>query len=372
MAVRKKCKEIVTDKRAERRRARAEEQAKKAGTFAAAAVDYVEHIRRERVLDDGSREPRLRGWRGAARVLGIDVADGRVIRIAGGLADRWSDKTIGEINEDDVFILIRDVEHRGVPGLGRREDRATPAMARVALATLSSMFAWLKRQRRVAANPCHGVDRPDEEPRKGRALTNDEIAKLWRATESEQVEFQAAIRLLILTGQRRGEVCGMRWSEIGDFHIVKDTKVVGVIQNGLWSIPATRSKNKLPHKVPLTAAAVEIMSSFERGDGLVLTRGTEELSLKRCKKRLEKRSGIEGRWTIHDIRHTVSTGIGIPDELIDLITNHRSGTRGGITGRYNKSERIEERKAALERWCQHVLGLVAGKPDNVVPLRSAT
>jgi len=54
--------------------------------------------------------------------------------------------------------------------------------------------------------------------------------------------------------------------------------------------------------------------------------------------------------------------------VIELTVNHVSGHRGGIAGVYNRSELLDERRAALERWSLHVAGLVSGKPANVTQL----
>ena len=60
--------------------------------------------------------------------------------------------------------------------------------------------------------------------------------------------------------------------------------------------------------------------------------------------------------------------LGIRPDVIELVVNHISGHRGGIAGVYNKSELLPERTAALQRWADHVAGLISGGTDNVVPL----
>jgi hypothetical protein len=77
-------------------------------------------------------------------------------------------------------------------------------------------------------------------------------------------------------------------------------------------------------------------------------------------------------WRLHDLRRTAVTGmaeLGIRPDVIELAVNHISGSRGGIAGVYNRSELLDERRAALERWAKHVAGLVSGKPENVVTMR---
>ena len=60
--------------------------------------------------------------------------------------------------------------------------------------------------------------------------------------------------------------------------------------------------------------------------------------------------------------------LGIRPDVIELVVNHVSGSRGGIAGVYNRSELLPDRRNALERWAVQVQGLVTGEPDKVVPL----
>ena len=78
-------------------------------------------------------------------------------------------------------------------------------------------------------------------------------------------------------------------------------------------------------------------------------------------------------WRLHDLRRTAVTGMAklkVSTDVIELVVNHVSGSRGGIAGVYNKSELLDERREALERWAAHVERLVNGDAgDKVVPLR---
>jgi hypothetical protein len=95
----------------------------------------------------------------------------------------------------------------------------------------------------------------------------------------------------------------------------------------------------------------------------------------RAQKEREERGSdvVIGPWRLHDLRRTAVTGmaeLGIRPDVIELTVNHVSGSRGGIAGVYNRSELLDERRAALERWAAHVDRLVSGAAANkVVPLR---
>ena len=76
-------------------------------------------------------------------------------------------------------------------------------------------------------------------------------------------------------------------------------------------------------------------------------------------------------WRLHDLRRVAVTGmveLGIAPHVVEVVVNHISGHRAGVAGVYNRSELLDERRAALERWSQHVAGLVSGDQANVVAL----
>jgi integrase len=126
--------------------------------------------------------------------------------------------------------------------------------------------------------------------------------------------------------------------------------------------------------VPLAPLAQELIESVAaKGDVFVFTTdGKAPVSLgSKIKNRLDASMNVPP-WRVHDLRRTAVTGmaeLGIRPDVIELCVNHVSGTRGGIAGVYNKSELLDERRAALERWATHVAGVVSGEAANVVPLK---
>ena len=80
-------------------------------------------------------------------------------------------------------------------------------------------------------------------------------------------------------------------------------------------------------------------------------------------------------WRIHDLRRTAATGmadIGIAPHVVEAVLNHVSGSKAGVAGVYNRAAYGPEKRVALERWAAHIKGIVAGKPADVVSLRSAS
>jgi hypothetical protein len=124
-----------------RHRDRLERKAGGAKTFSQAALDFTEQYLKRHV----------RRWQASARMLGVVVDDGgKLAMTPKGLADRWRDRPVIEINADDVHLIVDEVRERSVPGLERRTDGTSEAMARAMFSLLSKMFRWLLEKRRVS------------------------------------------------------------------------------------------------------------------------------------------------------------------------------------------------------------------------------
>jgi integrase len=323
----------------ERRRAAAVEGA--ANTFGAAARDFVEQY--------ASKE--VRRWKEQARLLGLRPED--LTLIPKGLADRWGERPIAEIDGHDIYALIDETRRCGAPGLERRSEGPTEARARAMLSCLSRMFKWLAKRGRVSHNPCAAVHRPEAPKARDRVLTDAEIVGFWSATGAEREEVSALLRLLLLTGCRLNEVARMTRAELSD-------------DGATWNIPGARTKNGRPHVVPLPPLAREIIASVPgRGEAVFATN-----SWSRIKHRLDAFMAIPP-WRLHDLRRTAATGmaeLGVAPHVVEAALNHVSGAKAGVAGTYNRAAYAAEKKAALERWADHVTGLTSGRPANVVSM----
>ncbi len=337
---------------AARHHERLERAARGAKTFAQAAVDFVEqHAMRK-----------TRRWQERARLLGLrPAADGGLELIPKGLADRWRDRPIADLDGDDVHAIVDEVREKGVPGLERRAAGPSEAQALAMFATLSKLFGWLVERRRLNQSPVLGVARPATLKSRDRVLSDSEIVAFWRAAGAERKEFASVLRLLLLTGQRLGEVRGMRRAELSD-------------DLATWTIPGERTKNKRSHVVPLTSMARELIGSV-RGDGepVFTTNGRSPLGVgSKIKQRLD-RAMKTPPWRLHDLRRTCATGmaeIGVAPHVVEAVLNHVSGAKSGVAGVYNRAQYAAEKKAALERWASHIAGLVSGRPAKVLPMRA--
>ena len=214
-------------------------------------------------------------------------------------------------------------------------------------------FGWAVEQEIIPASPVAGLKAPAEEKSRDRILDDRELAAVWAAAGQVDPIYGALVRLLILTGQRRGEIAGLTWDEI-------DGKKL------LITLPRERVKNDRAHEVPLSPQAMAVI------EGLPRTSKTYVFSMAgkgpingfgKPKTRLDKLCGFDD-WVLHDIRRSVATGMaetGIQPHIIEAVLNHVSGHKAGVAGIYNRSQYATEKRAALEAWAKHVSTIVAPK-----------
>jgi integrase len=184
-------------------------------------------------------------------------------------------------------------------------------------------------------------------------LSDSEIAAMWRALPEKQ--FGAIVRLLILTGARREEVGGLRWSEINGDKI---------------ALPGERTKNGRPLDLPLSGAAAAIIEAQRRRADRDLIFGERDgpfQGYSKSKATLDAALDIVAPWRLHDIRRTVATrmaDLGVQPHVIEALLNHVSGHKAGVAGTYNRSLYSAERRRALDLWATHVIALVAGREST--------
>ena len=208
----------------------------------------------------------------------------------------------------------------------------------------------------VEANPVIGTNRSEEKPRE-RVLDPAELRLIWNALRDDDTG--AIMKLLMLTGQRAGEIAGLRWSEIRDDAIM---------------LPGERTKNHRPHTVPLSQAARDIIAKQQRHEGRDLIFGREgryngwSYGTAAINKRIAEVAGRSlPHWTPHDLRRSFATHaaeIGIQPHIIEAVLNHVSGHKGGVAGIYNRATYEPEKRTALERWAAHLLAIVEGAREQ--------
>jgi integrase len=336
-----------------------------ADTFAAAARDFVDHHAR----------PKTRRWRETGRMLGLDfpIGGGEAIIVKGGLRDRWRDKPFAEIDGDDIYLVVDEARHHGIPGLGKKNSGASDARGRKMAVVLGTLFGWLHEHRRIKTNPCIGAHRPKAPVARDRVLNvdlgvrnADELRWLWKACGMVGEPFGTMCKLLLLTGCRREEIARISRAEISD-------------DLSMLRMSGLRTKNGLPHDVPLPPMARGLLGYVMEGADckfLFSTNGRTPLSgFSKYKSRLDAAMLINAKneqgsdavippWRLHDLRRTCATGmagIGIAPHIVEAALNHVSGAKAGVAGTYNRAAYEPEKRAALERWADHIGGLVSGR-----------
>src|SRR5262245_41669230 len=159
-------KDVIAERKAEKHRRALQPADVERTSFPSAARLYIEREARWRKQN--------RNWRKAALVLGLAYPSegGEPTLISGGLAERWADRAVSSITADDVFALVDEAREQGIPGRVVHTHGPSEARAREMAGALSVLFRWLKAKRRVATNPCVGVERPGPSRKRERVLNS--------------------------------------------------------------------------------------------------------------------------------------------------------------------------------------------------------
>lgn len=270
-------------------------------------------------------------------------------------------------------LNVKEIERSHVRSYLRSMAVKTPVQANRTQALLRKIINWAIDEEIIslAGNPAAGITSPGgtEKP-KERNLNDDEIKAVWRELAKDSTAPKRALQLLLLTGQRPGEVVGLPWVELN-------------LKDALWMLPSSRAKNRNSNLVPLNSLAmriierqreaVEIQSNKRQKRGLSaitsdyvfpcghVTKKTPMTvyALDQLTQNLYHKLDIP-RFTPHDLRRTCSTKLGemlYPTYLIKRITNHKPT---GITDRvYNKYEYFKEKREALDAWGIQLLKIVS-------------
>jgi integrase len=319
--------------------------------FGEVAVAFVnEHMRK-----------RARWWEGAS-VLGIrENAKGELELVRGGLAERWRARELNSINKRaDLIPLLEEAERIGIPGQKSRPGPST-SRARLMHEVLSKLFNWASRKKAILDASPMTMEAPARATPRSRQLSDREIRLLWSATEDQTSPYNRVARLLLLTGQRRGEIASLQASWIN----ADRTQAV---------IPKT--KNGLPQLIPLAPMARSIMDASPVIGGLLFTiNGSTPLLnfnvLVRTLDRAMAAAGLGDKFAeLHAIRRTVISrlhALRVPAEVVEAVGNH---ARRGVHDRhYNMHRYADEKREALEEWEHELQVILAG--TKVVKLREA-
>ncbi|AKJ95049.1 integrase [Thioalkalivibrio versutus] len=274
------------------------------------------------------------------------------------LASALGDRKIRDIRKHHLIEVVEDVASTH----GRT--------AALLLTYTKQLFGWAEDRGLVEVDVSAGI-KPRKvasslaPKRRDRILTDGEMRALWTREgppEGMHPMTLLVLRMILITGQRPGEVAGMKWSEVhGD----------------IWTIPANRrGKTETAHTVPLTGTARTLLDQAAqtnesrafvfatRGDRAPGTAAIAKAVL-RCADELGME--LETRWRPHDLRRTMRTGLAaarVPEHIAELAIGH---TRKGMAAVYDLHRYDDEKRAAMEAWERRMLGIVGPEvPAEVV------
>ena len=255
-------------------------------------------------------------------------------------------------------------------------DRGSRVQANKVLTLLKQIFAYGVEHGLLEASPSEYISKKNvggREIARDRVLTDSEIHTVWTEIDASKMSepVKLAVKILLATGQRRGELTNARWLNVD-------------LGGCVWVIPAENSKNGKEHRVPLSSLAVELfkqLKTFSTGSGWVMP------SVKHDDQPMSERviSRAVNRWqtgesdrpvdkwidkfTPHDLRRTAATkmnGLGVSPHVVEKVLNH---TMGGVMAVYNRYDYWPEMVEALNTWGNALEALTSGN-GNVVLLKN--
>lgn len=290
-------------------------------------------------------KPRKRTWRKDHLIIEKDILP------------EWQWRKAKDITRRDVSLILDKIL-----------KREAPIQANRTLAVIRKMFNFAISRDIAPTNPCAGIGSPSPEVQRDRVLTEGEIKVFWEKLEETDMHpnTRNAYKLMLLTGQRIGEVVSSRWTEVD-------------LKNAWWVIPAGKSKNKLQHRVPLNPQCLDVIEDIqgfspssskkpeERGYLFPSYRGDQHINgtvIARALKRNMKLFNI-AEFKPHDLRRTAAshmTGMGISRLVVSKILNH---AESHITAVYDRHSYDAEKRRALDAWGNKLMGIIEADKEQV-------
>ncbi|WP_298975937.1 site-specific integrase [uncultured Roseobacter sp.] len=209
-----------------------------------------------------------------------------------------------------------------------------------AFTSFKVFFNWAVRRGYLPTNPLAPHKRPYRMSPRERVLSDEELKAVFSYCRSSPDRFTQIVQLLIMTGQRKGEIANLQWQDIGVDNLV---------------LPGNKTKNKREHTVPLGSFALELLAQIEGGSTYVFGTQFDDKPFNgfgKSTKRMLTETDLP-HFTLHDLRRTFATihaRIGTPIHVTEKILNHVSGTISGVAAVYNRHSYYEEMKLAVAEY----------------------
>lgn len=228
------------------------------------------------------------------------------------------EKQLADVSRQDVMKAISALSDK-------------PSVEQHTFVAIRTMMNWCVRHGLLTASPVPPLRFKTES--RTRILTDDELCAVWNRAEEVGYPYGGIVQLLILTGQRRGEIAGLRRSWIDGDEII---------------FPKGFTKNKREHRIPMGAMAKQLIEGLPGTTDLLFpSRYSDETPFNGWSK--SKRDFDEtldvSPYTLHDLRRTYSSNlarIGVPIHVTEKLLNHASGTVSGVAAVYNRHTYADE------------------------------
>lgn len=289
-------------------------------------------------------------WKEAQRILKRDVVP--VLRR----------RPLTEITKSDISNLLTAMNDR-------------PASKRLTYAVLNKLFNWAHQERDdITISPMANLKPPPPVPSRDRVLTAEELVSFLIAVAELPYPFGPYYRFLVATLRRRENVAGISWQQID-------------LQENIWILYKDDTKNDDVHLAPLNQAALAVLAELgpKRAGLLFTTTGKTPISgFSKSKEALDMRmieilrarAMARGEdlsdvpddvllppWVIHDLRRTAISklqAMGVPVEVTEEVLAHKTGTRSGVAGVYNKYRYLVEKQVAVQIWGEYLSAVQSG------------
>ncbi len=262
-------------------------------------------------------------------------------------------------------IPVAEVRRADIKAFFLAKAEATPVQANRLLALMRVILNYAIDEELIDANPAARIKARPETPR-SRYLSEAEIKSFWNGLDNTAIDPKMIriLKLLLVTGQRRAEVGGMKWAEIN-------------MSKAIWELPAERTKAGRGHRVPLTPLAMDLIGEPSGSEYVFSNGGGRPYALMSIGQALMRQLpvlGLTERATVHDLRRTMAThlgDLGIDRIIIGKLLNH---AEQGVTGRvYDLGAYAEPKRLAMAAWSNKIMEIVTGKaaPSNVTQIKGA-
>jgi integrase len=278
-------------------------------------------------------KPSVKNWKTVESTLRLHVEP------------KWAVRPVMDIRRADVHQLLDELKAAG-----------KIAVAREVRTHLSRFFNYCVNRDIIAASPVAGLERKDlrkgVDDEAGRALSDAELRSVWRASFTLGYPLGPMYRMLILTGQRLREWAWASRSEID-------------ATSRLLEVPKARYKGRRDHVVPMMDDVWHEFAQLPEWTGgndyflFSTTKGERPVSgFTKAKERLDKAAGVKVPFRVHDFRVTCETrlaSLGFDQDTRDAVLGH---AKAGLQKTYNKHQYLDEKRAALKAYAEHVLAVV--------------